>query len=310
VISTFCLDAIMVGKASALPASGILGRQDWLLIVIALPIIAVLALGAHDLAISYLGIPYPRWQLPTWINAIGQTSKVGGALLLYRCAGAYFRSRSLLSAIFTLGFLLVFLHEALRVTLIELTITEAWVDGSWVNLLVGEIPRLLPLAYAVLAVPIGRFTSGKPALAVLLVCAAGALVAYAVSPGLEAIPPAISSHFSLVEPHEVHKPPYDWFTYRVIYPTFIEATIACFCLAILVWPALRGSEGTKIVQFTALILLARGRVAGQLLNTLWIQDQSYPMALASFGQFFVETVILAALTGWVWSRVTSLKALA
>ena len=296
----------MVENASTLPANGTLDRRDWLLIVIALPIITMLALGEHDI-LDNLGLPYPRWQLPLWVSAIGQASKVGGALLLYRCAEGYFRGRSLVSAVLILGSLLVFLHETFRVILIDLTVTEAWVDGSWISLLAGEIPKILPLAYAILAVPIGRFARGKPARAVLLVCAAGALVAYGVIPGLEAIPPAISSRFSLVEPHEVHKPPYDWFSYRVIYPTFIEATVACFCLAILAWPSLRGTEGKKIAKFTALILLVRGRVAGQLLYTLWIKDQSYPMAQASFGQFFVETVIMASLTGLVWSRIASRK---
>jgi hypothetical protein len=161
----------------------------------------------------------------------------------------------------------------------------------------------LSFIQGVVAVLIARGSSRRrPALTVLLVFLASALASLVVSPGIQSIPPALFSKFHMEQPPELYHMPYGWHIYRVIYPTFIEPTIACFCLAGLVWPGLRGSNTLRVAQFTALILLIRGRVIAMVLGTFWVH-QPYPIALLSEGQFFVETFLMAALTGIVWAFI-------
>ena len=67
-------------------------------------------------------------------------------------------------------------------------------------------------------------------------------------------------------------------------------------------PGLPGGRLTRVALYTLLVLLARGRVFATLVDPFWLK-YPLPVGVAAEGQFFVETLILAALTGLAWEAV-------
>ena len=97
--------------------------------------------------------------------------------------------------------------------------------------------------------------------------------------------------------------PYGIYVYKDIYGMFIEPTISSFILIYLMWPALGGSKPRRIALFVVIMMLMRGRIVATGLFSFWIKD-SWALAFAAEGQFFVETLILATLTGLTWAAIT------
>jgi len=283
-----------------------LSARNAIILMLGMIITAVIALGSHDLAIAHLGIPYPHDDdVPEWARYIGQIVRLAAMVYICRLASWYLDRRNILQAAAIFGLLIVLLQESLRAIVVDNIVSDGWIDRRWLGLLMARLPSVLLSFYSgAIAVVIARkIGSGRPFALASAVAIASAVGYFALQPALAHLAEAVPAALHLAEAPEVHKMPYDLYIYAYIYGMFIEPTIAAFALIYLMWPALSGSKLRRVGLFVLLLLLVRGRVVATGLYSFWIKD-SLPMAFAAEGQFFVETLLLAALTGLTWSLVT------
>jgi len=283
-----------------------LSVRNVVILAFGLLITAFLGLGSHDLAIAHLGIPYPNdGDVPTWARYVGQVVRL--AAMVYAChlAGWYLDKRNTVLAAAIFGLLIVFLQETVRVIVVDNIVSDGWIDLRWVYLLMTRLPNTLLAFYSgAIAVIIARkIGSHRPVLLLAAVVVGSAIGYFGLLPMLVSIAGLVTSGLQLTEAPEVHTMPYGIYVYKYIYGMFIEPTIASFVLIYLMWPSLDGSKARRIVAFIVIMLLMRGRVVATGLFSFWIDD-TWAMAFAAEGQFFVETFVLAALTGLTWAAIT------
>lgn len=280
--------------------------RNLIILAFGLVITAFLALGSHDLAIAHLGIPYPNdGDVPAWARYVGQVMRLGTMVYVCCLASWYFDRRSTLLAATIFGLLVVLLQETLRVIVVDNIVSDGWVDLRWVYLLMTRLPNALLSFYSgVIALVIARkLGPGRPMTLLVAVVIASAIGYFGLLPVLKYIAHLITATLHLVESPEVHTMPYGIYVYKYIYGMFIEPTISSFIILYLLWPSLEGSKARRVVLFVMLMLLMRGRVVSTGLFSFWIKD-SWPLAFAAEGQFFIETFVLAALTGITWAVIT------
>ena len=293
----------MTRVTSAAPTR--LSTRNWFILTAGVIVTAFLALGSHDLAIAHLGIPYPKDpQTPEWVRYFGQFVRL--AAMVYACRLARWKLDKwpLWLASLLFGLLIVCLQETVRAIVVDNVISDGWIDLRWTGLLASRLPNALLAFYSgAIAVVISRKIGPKRYLALLFVVAAASAIGYfGLLPMLKSVAGLVPALLHLAEAPEAHKPPYGFYVYKYIYGMFIEPTIAAFCLIYLVWPALKGSKLRKIALFTALVLVMRGRVVALLLFSFWTEG-GLATAFAAQGQFFVETLVLASLTGLTWAVI-------
>lgn len=279
--------------------------KNMLVLAFGLVLTAFLALGSHDLAIAHLGIPYPNeGDVPAWAKYVGQVVRLGAMVYACTLARWYLDKRSTIVAAATFGLLILFLQETLRVIVVDNIVSDGWVDLRWVYLLMTRLPNALLSFYSgAIAVVIARKVgSNRPLPLIAAIVIASAIGYFGLLPMLKSIAGLITATLRLSEAPEVHTMPYGIYVYKYIYGMFIEPTISSFILFYLLWPALDGSKTRRIALFIVLMLLMRGRVVATALFSFWIKDD-WAMAFAAEGQFFVETFLLAALTGITWATI-------
>ncbi len=283
-----------------------LTARDLVILAVGLVITAFLALGSHDLAIAHLGIPYPSdGDVPPWARFLGQVVRLGAMVYVCRLARWYLDKRSTVLAATIFGLLIVLLQETLRVIVVDNIVSDGWIDLRWVHLLMNRLPNALLSFYSgAIAVVIARKIGSDRHVRLLIAIAVASAIGYfGLLPALTAVSDLITAALQLTEVPEVHTMPYGIYVYKYIYGMFIEPTISSFALIYLLWPALNGSKPRRIAIFVFLMLLMRGRVIATGLFSFWIKD-SWALAFAAEGQFFIETLILAALTGLTWAAIT------
>jgi hypothetical protein len=280
--------------------------SDWIIAGALACVIAVLALGSHDVAISHLGVPYPdEGGVPNWAKYLGQVVRL--ATMVYVCHLARWRldRMGIAKAAFTFGVLVILLQETFRVIVVDNIVSDGWVDHRWIALLMTRLPSALSSFYSgAVAVLIARTLRRRSIWAVIITVLVVAAIGFcALLPMLKGAAGWIDAALHLAEAPEVHKPPYGFYVYKYIYSTFIEPTIACFVLVYLLWPSLNGSTPQRAASFVVLMLLMRGRIIATALFSFWIKA-SWPLAFAAEGQFFVETLVMAALSAIAWARLS------
>lgn len=283
-----------------------LTARNLVILAVGLVITAFLALGSHDLAIAHLGIPYPSdGDVPPWARFLGQVVRLGAMVYVCRLARWYLDKRSTVLAATIFGLLIVLLQETLRVIVVDNIVSDGWIDLRWVHLLMNRLPNALLSFYSgAIAVVIARKIGSDRHVRLLIAIAVASAIGYfGLLLALTAVSDLITAALQLTEVPEVHTMPYGIYVYKYIYGMFIEPTISSFALIYLLWPALNGSKPRRIAIFVFLMLLMRGRVIATGLFSFWIKD-SWALAFAAEGQFFIETLILAALTGLTWAAIT------
>lgn len=283
-----------------------LTARNLVILAVGLVITAFLALGSHDLAIAHLGIPYPSdGDVPPWARFLGQVVRLGAMVYVCRLARWYLDKRSTVLAATIFGLLIVLLQETLRVIVVDNIVSDGWIDLRWVHLLMNRLPNALLSFYSgAIAVVIARKIGSDRHVRLLIAIAVASAIGYfGLLPALTAVSNLITAALQLTEVPEVHTMPYGIYVYKYIYGMFIEPTISSFVLIYLLWPALNGSKPRRIAIFVFLMLLMRGRVIATGVFSFWIKD-SWALAFAAEGQFFIETLILAALTGLTWAAIT------
>lgn len=289
-----------------IPCVVILSARNVLILALGLAVTAFLALGSHDLAIAHLGIPYPNdGDVPAFARYVGQIVRL--AAMVYAChlARWYLDARSTWRASALFGVLILLLQETFRVIVVDNVVTDGWIDLRWVTLLMSRLPNASLAFYTgAIAVVIARHVRLERPMSLLFAILVGSAIGYfALLPLLTAGAAFVTAALHLTQPPEVHQMPYGIYVYKYIYGMFIEPTIASFLLIYLTWPALTGSKSRRIALFVLLMLVIRGRIIATGLFSFWIKG-SRAMAFTAEGQFFVETFILALLTGLTWAAIT------
>lgn len=289
------------------PADQIIcSTRNLIIVAFGLMITAFLALGSHDLAIAHLGIPFPHdGDVPEWARYVGQVVRLTTMVYICHMANWYLDRRNTITAAVIFGILIVLLQETLRAIVVDNVISDGWINFRWVGLLLSRLPGTLLSFYSgAIAVVIARKAgTDNPIQLVAAIAIASAIGYFGLQPLLTYLADMKVATLNLTEAPEVHKMPYGLYVYKYIYGMFLEPTISAFFLMYLMWPALGGSKIRRIARFVLIMLLVRGRVVATGIYSFWIKD-SLPMAFAAEGQFFVETFLLAALTGLIWAAVT------
>lgn len=276
---------------------------DWLMLAVAACFIAFLSLGAHDLAIAHMGVPYPEEsRVPAWTKFAGLFMRISATVYFCRLARWYLDRQSALAAAVLMGALIVFFHETFRVIMVDNVMVEGWIDHRWVYMVLQRLPNaLVTFLWTAAAVIIVRRLAGRTMPVIgIAVLATTLLVWFVIRPGITGACEMVVHTLHLTEPPEVWQMPYNLYVYKFIYGGFIEPAVAMFALVWLAWPGLHGSTARRIAIFTCVTLMMRGRVIATFIYCFW---SKLPLgtAIAAEGQFFVETLILVTLTAWVWS---------
>jgi hypothetical protein len=191
------------------------------------------------------------------------------------------------------------LNETLRVLVIESTIV-----GSWLYSLLDIAPRALSSLVggcAVAWIALGNQKRRNVVFATVLIAA---LVTFAIHPTLDSLCASLKG--SLPEPMPRYADPYPFKINVLIYAAFIEPTIAAFVMISVCWPALGGSALRRILAFTALLLLVRGRIVGLFVESFWVK-QPLPRAFLAESQFFLETLALGLLVALAWAYAARIQ---
>jgi hypothetical protein len=244
-------------------------------------------------------VPYPDTSgVPVWARYIGQVVRVATMVYVCRLAGWYLDKRSTLVAVAIFGFLVLFLQETLRQIVVDNIVSDGWLELRWIYLLSTRLPNALTsLFYGAAAVVIARKLKGQSLVATIAaILGSVAIGLFVMLPGLNLAAAAMNAGLGLAASPEVYQMPYDIYVYKYIYGMFIEPTIAVYILTGFLWPALSGSNIKRIITFVVLMLLMRGRILAIVIYVFWMPF-SWPVAMAAEGQFFLETLVLAALTG-------------
>ena len=276
----------------------------WLMLAVSAGVTAALSLGVHDVMLTRLDIPFPDvGAVPAWARYVDRSVRIASLVWLCRIAAPTLRRLPATRSAMLVGLLMVMLHETVRGLAVGFYLTRGWLDGRWLFTLTDSLSgALVWFFYGVVAAAIARsqrLNTAKRFPAILIVAAIGVLT---VQPMLQALAVALEQALSLSEPAEFYVLPYPLHVYTVIYSTFLEPTISAFILAALTWPGLKGSLTRRVLMFVGLLLMIRGRVVTELLFSFWLP---LPLGLAflSEGQFFLETLVLALLTGAVWAAI-------
>lgn len=275
----------------------------WLRLALAACVIAFLSLGAHDLAIAHLGIPYPDTSgVPAWAKFAALFLRIGAAVYFCRLASWYLDRQSGLAAAVLMGALVVFFHETFRVIVVDNVMVEGWIEHRWIYMVLQRLPdACVNFFWGAIAAIIARRLVGKNMLVIAVaVLAATAASIYVIKPGVAAAGGILVHALHLTEPPEVWQMPYNFYVYKFIYGGFIEPAIAMFVMAWLAWPGLQGSPSRRIAIFALVTLMMRGRVIATFFYCFW-SELPLATAIAAPGQFFAETLILVTLTAYVWS---------
>jgi hypothetical protein len=286
-----------------------LSLRQWLALIIAAIIIALLSLGAHDLAISHLGIPFPdESHVPESAKFAGQFVRIAAMVYFCHLASWYLDRKSALTAALTVGAIVVCLHETFRVLIVDNVLVEGWIGNRWLYMGLQRLPvASLNFFWGVAALLIARRLAGKRLTVIALaVLAATALGYFVVRPAVAGGGDFIVHALRLSAPPELYEPPYTFYIYQFLYGTFIEPAIAMFVIVWLAWPGMQGSPARRIAILAVVTLLMRGRVIGTFLFSFWI-EQPWGLAIAAEGQFFAETLVLVVLTGLTWRLLTSAR---
>ena len=164
------------------------------------------------------------------------------------------------------------------------------------------LPRLL-YAFALCSAAVlmaSRLASGWMKLVAAL--AISAMGMFVVQPLIDGAFVRVLKGVAFLDLPQIYNEPFKGHVLVVIYATFIEAVIAAFAIAALVWGQLSPSTPRLLVQFVSLVLFLKGSVLHVFLDSFWIRSP-LPDALLSEAQFGLEALTMALLTGSAWRLI-------
>jgi hypothetical protein len=265
---------------------------------------AVCALTVHAFMLQGLNVPFPDLSAisPAYKFAIRVIATLA-LILLWRLS-----SQNLPHSLVKQWALLFLVSTMLTENLFRGAFMDAYCTNAWVFIFVSHVPKLMTMALAALMIVLAA-----PKLPRLWQILAGALLVtaitvFAVGPAIDrAMAPVMVALAGLAPTGEWCTLPYGANVLVPAYITFLEPTLACFAAAALLWNRLSTSRGLRFAQFSLLILAIKNLLVTPVVFAV-LAKQPFMTALVSDGQFFLEGLALALLTGLSWEWSTSQRA--
>jgi hypothetical protein len=261
---------------------------------------SVAALSVHAVMLQVLHVPFPDLSAisPAYKFSIRVMATLG--LIVFWQLALLKRHRSLVRQFAALFLFSTMLTE----NLFRAPFMDAYCTNAWIFIFVANIPKLLTMALAALMI-----VTAAPKLPLNWQKIAGALVitalgAFVTGPLFDkAMAPLMGAIAGLAPTGEWCALPYGANVLIPAYITFLEPALACLAGAALVWDQLSRSKGLRFAQFTVLILLIKNALITPFVYAV-LSKGPFLSALASDGQFALEAMALALLTGitWEWSN--------
>jgi hypothetical protein len=259
------------------------------------------ALSVHSVMLQTLHVPFPDLSaISSGYKFVIRVLATLGLLLFWQLSSQNLpRSFIKQSAI-------VFLFSAmLTENLFRGPFMNAYCTNAWTFTFVASIQKLLSMALAALMIVaatrrLPRFwqkLAGALAITAVTAFVLGPLIAKLIEPAMAAL-----AH--LAPQGEWCALPYGANVLIPAYLTFLEPVLACVAGAALVWDRLPPSRGLRFLQFTLLILVIKNQLITPIVYAT-LAKIPFLTGLASEGQFAMEAVALALLTGLTWEWSTS-----
>lgn len=281
--------------AERMVRAGPAGARNWPLLIAALALAGAVSLSIHVVMIEALGVAYPEdGGTPTWAKFANMAGTVIAMLAFYRLARPPLERRGPLARWLIVFAVLAMVKETLRGLVMDGVVT-----GAWAFAVLKEVPStLLMLLIAAAVVAVGsRLSSWVALLSVGVVIAAAAF--FAAQPAIgAAYGPWLQSMASLAH-DDLYQLPYPIQVMVPAYLTFAEPVLGCAVVAALIWPRLSQRPWLRIGQFALLITLIKGVVVRTLVYSAFMKAP-LGAAMLSQGQFGLEFLALALLTGLIW----------
>lgn len=260
-------------------------------------ITGILALSVHVFMSDVLHIPYPHnYPRTGWPAYYSYTLLTFTAIYLYQRIKNQFTHTPTLLKCLGLFMLLAMLNgDLIRGPLMISIVTSAWLLSFIQNL--PQLFFYLFLACSVVLTASKLLHTWQQILAALLI---SLLLYFAKTVMQEHIGTILNL---LPQPRQedfIHEP-YGFNVMLPSYLSFYESTLACFILVSLVWNQLSTVPIKRLGQFALLILLLGGTFLAPLIY-IFYTDMPVITAMLSVGQFFLQDLVLALLTGLFWQR--------
>jgi len=283
----------MAGEGTGRTGRG--GGQNWPLLIGALALAGAVSLSIHVVMIEALGVAYPDdTGAPAWAKAANMAGTVIAMLAFYRLARPGLERHGPLARGLIVLVLLAMVKEELRGLVMDGVVTQGWAFAA-----LKEVPSLVVMAFiAAAVVAVGPRLQGWLSLlaggAVL-----GAVAFFAVQPAIgAAYGPWLQSMAYLAKP-DLYQMPYPIQVMVPAYLTFAEPTAGCAIIAALTWPRLPQQPWLRLAGFAVMIMLIKGVLVRTLVYSFFMKPPLVS-AMLSQGQFGLEFLSLAVLTGLIW----------
>ena len=272
----------------------IAGRWPGLIIGMGLTIVA--GLSVHVIMLQGLHVPYPDNSLVGWpARYLNVALAMLATILFNTMASSRLDTYSRLVRSVLVFLIFSMLHEAL----IRAAVMDGVVTTAWTYSFLSNLPVLLTnLVICILIVwvsPSLRLVWQKIVAALIL----AALLWFVCQPLIGLAFSPILNSLSFLAHDEIYKQPYGWHVLVPAYATFAEPVVASFVIAFLVWDRLSAMLWIRTLQFVLLIMLMKGSIVPTLFYSVYLK-LDLPTAIASEGQFGLETLIVAVMTALVW----------
>jgi hypothetical protein len=269
------------------------GRIHWYRFFIGVFITGICALSVHAIMLQVLGAAFPDLSVvtPSYRFFI-RAAQTLGLLVLWQYA-----SKTVDRSFLKQWGLLFLITAMLTEDLVRGPFMAGYCTHAWLFAFVSNIPKLLSLAIvSAIVVAVTPRISGivrKTVAAVIL----AAFAIFALNPLIGmAFAPVMQSIANLAPQSEWCTLPYGPNVLIPAYISFVEPTLACMAAGLLTWRQLSTSRGMRFVQFSLIVLA----IKNQLLTPFFyaaLAKGSFIAGLTSEGQFVLEALVLALLTG-------------
>jgi hypothetical protein len=274
-------------------------RIDWPRLICGVLVTAVCALSVHVVMLQIMAVPFPDLSAipPAFKFPIRAMATLG---LIIFCQ---LSSQTLQGSLAKQSAALFLFSSMLTETLLRGPFMDAYCTTAWTFIFVANGQKVLTMALASLMI-----VSATPKLPLVWQKVAGAIVitgltSFVVGPLIDkAMGPVMAAIAHLAPQSEWCALPYGASVLIPAYLTFLEPVLASVAGAALVWDRLSPVRGLRFVQFTVLILAIKNQLVTPFVYAV-LSKTPFLSALMSDGQFALEAVALAVLTGmtWEWS---------
>ena len=255
----------------------------------------VLSHSIHVVMFDVLGIPSaPGYPLVGFLPYLTYVALSFAAIVFWRLA----RRRVAPLPMPLQGLVLFLILAMLREQVLRAPVMDGVVTGAWRYAVLSNLPKLLPfLALGCLVAP----TSHRLTRWWMKAAAAAGFAGVFVFVRAEAL--ALSAplldRFAYLAHDEIYKPPYDFHVDLPSYLAFSEPVAAGFVVAALVWDRLSPNVAMRFFQFAVLLLAMNRTLFGPLVYAAAMPREPWA-AMMEFGQFWLQALAQALLTGGVW----------